>query len=92
MMDRILVIDDEKDLLELVGFNLQREGYSVLTTADGREGIELARRQRPDLAILDVHVTALRRKLGKAGAHLQTIRGFGYKLSDQPAEGVAADS
>ena len=231
----VLVIDDEKDLLELVGFNLQREGYSVLTTADGREGLELARRQRPDLAILDVmmpgvdgleicralradprtsriavimltakvseadrvvglelgaddyvtkpfsprelvarvkailrrsmppqppprvirlgalaidperhevsvedraieltatefrilellatrsgkvlsrqeiidgalghdaivtsrivdvHVTALRRKLGKAGTHLQTVRGFGYKLSDQPA-GLMVDS
>jgi two-component system phosphate regulon response regulator PhoB len=50
----ILVIDDEKDLVELVRFNLQREGYALLTATNGRDGLEMARRHRPELAILDV--------------------------------------
>jgi two-component system phosphate regulon response regulator PhoB len=52
--DRILVVDDEPDLLELVRFNLCQLGYEVETATGGREGLEKARRQRPDLVVLDV--------------------------------------
>ena len=51
---RILVADDEPHLLRLVKFRLEREGYEVLTAADGEEALELARRELPDLCILDV--------------------------------------
>lgn len=50
----ILVIDDEKDLLELVRANLERNGFDVVTAADGRSGLEVARRRSPNLIILDL--------------------------------------
>ncbi|MBC7105216.1 MAG: response regulator, partial [Firmicutes bacterium] len=53
-MATILVVDDEKAILELLRFNLQREGYEVLTAEDGVTAIEMARRLRPHLIILDV--------------------------------------
>lgn len=53
-MSKILVVDDEKNILELVRFNLEREGYQVLTALDGAQGLELARKETPDLIVLDV--------------------------------------
>ena len=53
-MPRILVVDDEKNILELVRFNLEREGYEVLTCLDGARALELARSEKPDLIVLDV--------------------------------------
>ena len=53
-MPKILVVDDEKNILELVRFNLEREGYEVLTSLDGARGLELARSENPDLIVLDV--------------------------------------
>jgi len=50
----ILVVDDEKDLVDLVTYNLQRNGYDVLCAMDGAEAIELAQRHVPDLVILDL--------------------------------------
>src|SRR5690349_321743 len=50
----VLVIDDEKDLLELVRYNLEKERLAVLTAADGGEGLALGTRQRPDLIVLDL--------------------------------------
>ncbi len=53
-MSKILVVDDEKNILELVRFNLEREGYEVLMALDGAHGLELARKEKPDLIVLDV--------------------------------------
>lgn len=53
-MPRILVVEDEKNILELVRYNLEREGYEAITAFDGVQGFELARSQDPDLIILDV--------------------------------------
>jgi two-component system phosphate regulon response regulator PhoB len=50
----ILVIEDEKDLVKLISFNLEKEGYRVLTATDGTAGLEAARSQTPDLIILDL--------------------------------------
>ncbi len=50
----ILVVEDEGDIRELLRFNLEREGFSVLEADDGRKGLELARRHLPCLIILDV--------------------------------------
>ena len=50
----ILVIDDEKDLIELVRYNLEREGFDVCAATDGRAGLELAERRRPDVIVLDL--------------------------------------
>ena len=52
-MKRILVVDDEPDLVEVLSTILQSEGYEVFTAANGREGIERAQNLLPDLVILD---------------------------------------
>ena len=51
---KILLVDDEPDILELVGFHLRKEGYTVFTASGGKEGVEIARREQPALIILDV--------------------------------------
>jgi DNA-binding response OmpR family regulator len=53
-MTTVLVVDDEPNLVQLVQGYLAREGYHVLTAADGPTALELARAQRPDLVVLDV--------------------------------------
>ena len=56
---KILVVDDERDLVELIAMNLQRNGYEPLTAYDGAAGLDMARRQKPDLAILDLMMPGL---------------------------------
>ncbi|AAR34428.1 MULTISPECIES: response regulator [Geobacter] len=53
-MKTILIIEDERDLADLVAFNLEKEGYRTLTALDGANGLELARSQPPDLILLDL--------------------------------------
>jgi two-component system, OmpR family, phosphate regulon response regulator PhoB len=53
-MQKILVIEDERDIADLIGFNLERNGYEVLKAHDGITGSEMAIRERPDLIILDL--------------------------------------
>jgi DNA-binding response OmpR family regulator len=50
----VLAADDDEDILELISFRLERSGYTVLQARDGQEALEMARRSRPDLAVLDV--------------------------------------
>lgn len=52
--EKILLVDDEPDILEFIGYNLKKEGYEVITSSNGREAIELAKQHNPDLIILDV--------------------------------------
>ena len=54
MSKRILVIDDEQDLIELVRYNLEREGFEVIAAADGQAGLKAAMRSKPDLIVLDL--------------------------------------
>jgi two-component system alkaline phosphatase synthesis response regulator PhoP len=51
---KILVVDDEPDILEFLQYNLEKEGFQVVTASDGEEGIEMAERENPDLIILDI--------------------------------------
>ena len=53
-MKKILVVDDEALLVKGIRFNLQNDGYEVMTGCDGVEAVELARSQNPDLIVLDV--------------------------------------
>jgi DNA-binding response OmpR family regulator len=55
----VLVADDDEDILELIVFRLERSGYTVLQARDGAEALDLARRSRPDLAVLDVMMPKL---------------------------------
>jgi len=52
--EKILLVDDEADILEIVGYNLKKEGYEVSTADNGKDAIKIAKRENPDLIILDV--------------------------------------
>jgi DNA-binding response OmpR family regulator len=54
MNRRILVVDDDKKIVELVSLYLRRDGYGVLAAYDGREALNLARQKQPDLIVLDL--------------------------------------
>lgn len=51
---KILLVDDEPDILEIVGYNLNSEGYRVITAENGLEAVKKAKKERPHLIILDV--------------------------------------
>ena len=51
---KILIADDEPDILEIIGFNLRKEGYEVYTAKDGNEALEKAKEVMPQLIILDI--------------------------------------
>lgn len=55
----VLVVDDEQDILDLVRFRLEHDGYRVITASDGEAGLSLARTERPDLCVLDVMMPKL---------------------------------
>ena len=55
---RILVVDDEPDILETLKFSLGKRGFEVATAIDGLEGLEKAKRLPPDFMILDVMLPA----------------------------------
>lgn len=55
----ILIIDDEKDLVELVRYNLEKDGFDAIAASDGRSGLDIATRHRPDLIVLDVMMPEL---------------------------------
>src|SRR5580692_4984325 len=56
---KILVVDDEPDIVELVAFNLKAEGYDVVTAANGLEALNQARATLPDLIVLDLMLPEL---------------------------------
>jgi two-component system alkaline phosphatase synthesis response regulator PhoP len=51
---KILIADDEPDIIEIVSYNLSKEGFEVFTAADGNEALQQARQHHPDLIILDI--------------------------------------
>lgn len=51
---KILLVDDEPDILEIVGYNLSSEGYKIITAKNGAEGVKKAKKEKPQLIILDV--------------------------------------
>jgi DNA-binding response OmpR family regulator len=55
----VLAADDDPDLLALVVFRLERSGYTVIQARDGQEALDLARAEKPDLAVLDVMMPKL---------------------------------
>ena len=55
----ILIIEDEKDIRELLIYNLQKEGYATLDSGDGKQGLDMARSKLPDLIVLDLMLPGL---------------------------------
>jgi two-component system OmpR family response regulator len=54
MADKILVVEDDANLLETLKYNLRKEGYNVAAASDGEQAIASARREKPDLIVLDI--------------------------------------
>lgn len=54
MQDTVLVVEDESDVVDLVRYNLNRAGFTVLIAVNGLEGLEMARKNRPDVIVLDL--------------------------------------
>ena len=53
-MTKILIVDDEKDIVETMAFMLKSKGFETIFAYDGEEGLKLAKEEHPDLIILDV--------------------------------------
>lgn len=51
---KILVVDDQRDIVDTIRFSLEQKGYEVLSAFDGHQALELARAEQPDLIVLDV--------------------------------------
>jgi DNA-binding response OmpR family regulator len=59
MNRKILVVDDDHKIVELLKLYLERDGYRVLTAYDGRQALEIVRQRRPDLVVLDLMLPAI---------------------------------
>lgn len=59
MNEKILVVDDEKNIVEILSFNLKKEGYTVVPAYDGQEALDLFVSENPDLVLLDVMMPKL---------------------------------
>ena len=56
---KILIVDDEPDILELIAYNLNKEGYLYITASNGLEAIQMAKKHLPDLILLDIMMPKL---------------------------------
>jgi DNA-binding response OmpR family regulator len=56
MSKRILIVDDEPDVLRLVALRLKKSGYEVLTASDGKTGLDMINSEKPDLVLLDLRL------------------------------------
>jgi two-component system alkaline phosphatase synthesis response regulator PhoP len=75
---KILIADDEPDILEIISYNLSKEGYEIITAKDGQEAIDLAKQVQPDLIILDIMMP---KKTGiEACAYLRSQTSFNDTL------------
>ncbi|MEI6242531.1 MAG: response regulator [Chlamydiota bacterium] len=54
MKEKILIVEDEKDIVKMLSYNLKKEGFRVIEAGDGEDAIDLAVRERPDLILLDL--------------------------------------
>ena len=54
MAQTVLIVDDEKNIVNIIAFNLKKEGYDVLTAGDGEEAVAIANEKNPDLILLDI--------------------------------------
>jgi phosphate regulon transcriptional regulator PhoB len=60
MPKKILVVDDEKDIVDLITYNLEKEGFTTMGAYDGEVAIEMVKSQRPDLIVLDLMLPGMR--------------------------------
>ena len=65
MAKTVLIVEDERAIVEILKFNLKREGYETLEALDGQTGLQLAQTEDPDLILLDVMLTAREEEMDK---------------------------
>ena len=58
-MVKILIVDDEQDIVELLSYNLEKEGFSIVKAYDGEAALGMVRSEKPDLMILDLMLTKM---------------------------------
>ena len=68
---KILVVDDEPDILEFLEYNLKKEGYKVICLSSGEECVAVAKAERVGLVILDLMLPGIDGSLREAGEHLR---------------------
>ena len=90
-LKKILIADDEPDILEIIQYNLKNEGYDVVTAKNGNDAIDLAKRFQPDLIILDIMMPGKNgievcNMLRKQPAFNDTLIIFLTALSDEGTE------
>jgi two-component system, OmpR family, alkaline phosphatase synthesis response regulator PhoP len=88
---RVLIADDEPDILEIIGYNLSKEGYEVQTAANGKEAMEKAAAFNPHLVILDIMMPGMNgvevcRLLRTMPQYNDTLIIFLTALSDEPSQ------
>ena len=54
MKEKVLIIDDEKDIVKMLDYNLKKEGYRTISAYNGEDALELTERERPDIILLDL--------------------------------------
>ena len=74
----ILIVEDEQNIVDILSFNLSREGYDTLEAYDGKTGLQLALEQNPDLILLDLMLPEMNgfdvcRKLREAGSSVPIL-------------------
>ncbi len=88
-MARILVVEDEADIQEVLAYNLKREGHDVTVTSTSKDGLRLARERRPDLVLLDLMLPdgsgmdlckALRREQATKGVRIVMLTAKGEEI------------
>ena len=85
-MKKILIVDDEKDIVETLAFMLKAKGYECISAYDGEAGLSLAKSQNPDLVILDVMMPKIN------GYKICRLLKFDTKYKDIPIIMVTARS
>ena len=85
-MKKILIVDDEADIIEILKFVLEAQGYECITASDGEEGLRLARECNPDLIILDVMMPKIN------GYKISRLLKYDRKYKDIPILMVTARS
>ncbi len=97
---RVLVVDDDSDILDLLKYNLVKEGYEVKTAEDGVKAVELAKNFNPDLILLDIMMPhqdgvetcrQLREMPEMANTHITFLTARAEEYSEVAAFGVGAD-
>jgi two-component system cell cycle response regulator len=83
-MARVLVVEDQKENLDLMAYLLQAFGHEVITAGDGAEGLEAARQERPDLMVIDIQMPLMN------GLELVAAVKGDPALAPVPAVGVTA--